>query len=909
MKSFSVGDESFIDEKTGLRIKLKEGTVQCSDLDISKSSMKSHDDRTSPEKELQFTCEESEALYSIGFQKVSEHCRNEGILKYHVDWGVCLNAYYPWVDMLQTKICVLKHDHRSDFLACFCDTDGEGNVTSRGFCITKIECVMNGHGTNSRRELSVEQVCLNNIRYFLEANARDNTWLSQARKNDKLRVRAPYHPDSPCFEQQFSGHFDIGQLEFVELHNGKIELMTPFLLKDFEVILNKDQKEKMFPTEKTDDIGTCPEILAPMSEEAKQRIEHLSFFFVERIYADTAIWAPGIIFVYSTMFEEKGKIMKLITWIISLSIISIGFYNSSVAFLPEAYFSVLEEFRQTQVYLFLFSFLLSSIVSLSSPRAVPEHFLMISVISLLPDIFLWKVAQVMYTEERLSNYKMLVRLWFLALTLYSVYKLYLFVKSLKSSEMTADAKSSTSNISKRKKEAKKVVKIPFDETLSAPTKSPTQKKRNKGKKSKKDKAYSILCQFKCFGIDNIGYVSVNCTETCFNQFHSQCWSKFLQTRQLEGEAALLGQNCLTQLCSGKIFEIVWVDKCGIETSRKYVYADLNTVQQGSKQRGARGKQKLNITRSLSDSSGASGSSETRSHDDKRLSSKLSGHPKLQQSKSLDYKHLERPMTPKQDAMPLRTFLPSSVSYASMVKNNNNVSDTLGTHCHKNTASTNQNNSEILDEILELNCPEILNQNCKLPEKSKILSLIAKSKESDVFGGGPATKSSALVFVPGATARVTKPVDNQISAVREQEQQATNKRSPSERKKVDSSRKNHFEASQFTKIMAKHFPDYTLWEVDRAVKEVSSEKRLEELTIPIFKKMIQDKLDEADENEIFMSDEEAGCEEECPICTEPLECDLRTLTSCSHVFHDVCISEWLNKDLTCPKCRAIVEINK
>ena len=110
-------------------------------------------------------------------------------------------------------------------------------------------------------------------------------------------------------------------------------------------------------------------------------------------------------------------------------------------------------------------------------------------------------------------------------------------------------------------------------------------------------------------------------------------------------------------------------------------------------------------------------------------------------------------------------------------------------------------------------------------------------------------------------------------------------------------------------MAKHFPNYTLWEVDRAVKEVSSEKRLEELTIPIFKKMIQDKLDEADENEIFMSEEEEEGDEECPICTELLVSDLRTLTSCSHVFHDACISEWLNKDLTCPKCRAIVEINK
>ena len=887
--------------------------MQCSDLDISKSSMKSHDDRTSPEKELQFTCEESEALYSIGFQKVSEHCRNEGILQYHVDWGVCLHAYYPWVDMLTSKICVLKHNHRSDFLACFCDTDGEGNVTSRGFCITKIECVMNGHGTNSRRELSVEQVCLNNIRYFLEANARDNTWLSQARKNDKLRVRAPYHPDSPCFEQQFSGHFDIGQLEFVELHSGKIELMSPFLLKDFEVILNKEQQEKMFPTEKTDETyGTCPEILAPMamSEDAKERIENLNFFFMERISAEMAIWAPGIIFVYSTMFEEKGKIMKLITWIISLSIVSIGFYNSSVAFLPEAYFSVLEEFRQTQSYLFLSSLVLSSIVSITSPREVPEHFLMISVISFLPDCLLWRVAQVMYTEERLSNYNMIVRLWYLSLTLFSFYKVYLFLESLKSCEITVNVKNSTNISKQRKKEAKKVIKIQSEETLPVPSKSPVQKKRYKAKKSKKDESYSILCHFKCFGIENIGYVSVNCTETCFNQFHSQCWSKFLQTEEIEGEASLLGQNCLTQLCAGKIFEIVWVDKCGIETSRKYVYADLNIVEQGSKQRGAKGKQKLSITRSLSVSSGASGSSESKSHDDKRVS-KQSGHQKLQQSKSLDSKHLERPLTPKQDAMPLRTFLPSSLSYASMVKNNN--SDNLGTHCYNNTAATNLNNSEILNEILELNCPEILNQNCKLPEKSKILSLIAKSKESDIFRSAYATSSSALVFVPGAAASDTRPVNTENTAAPEPEEQqlqpTTVKHSLSERKKVGSSRssrESHFEAPQFTRIMAKNFPGHTLWEVDRAINEVFSEQKLEELDITMLKKMIQDKLEE---NEIFMSDEDDGSEEECLICTEPLVTGLRTLTPCRHVFHEACITKWLNKDLTCPKCRATVEINK
>ena len=518
----------------------------------------------------------------------------------------------------------------------------------------------------------------------------------------------------------------------------------------------------------------------------------------------------------------------------------------------------------------------------------------------------------MYTEERIANCSIIVRLWFILNTVYSFYKLYLFLINLKASaESTVDVKRSNASISKRKKEVKKVNKLPSEAAL--PTKSPVQKKRNKGKRWQKPNTYSILCQYKCDDIVNIGYVSVNCTEKCYNQYHSQCWAKFLKIQHVEGETALLGQDCLTQLCSGKIFEIVWVTKCGIETSRKYVYADLNTVQQSSKQRG-KGKQKEKLTRSLSDSSGASGSSDKKSYDEKGVSKvSTSSHSKLQQSKSLDVRNFERPETPKQDAMPLRTL---PLSYAGMVKNNNSI-DSLESR-EKNKTVTNINNSEILEEILELNCPEILNQNCKLPEKSKILSLIAKSKEPDVYRRDHATSSSALVFVPGdaacaasvaRAASEARPLDREITPTFEKEKQAAPvaRRSPSDRKKVGPS--PNFEASQFTKIMAKHFFDYKIWEVDRAIKEVSSKIKLEELTIPIFKRMIQDKLDEADENEIFMSDEEDVLEDECPICTELLRDELHTLVSCSHVFHDACIKKWLKKDLTCPKCRAIVEKNE
>ena len=80
--------------------------------------------------------------------------------RFDVEWGSCLNAYYPWVHILQTKICILKNDADREFLACFCSTDDKGNISNRGFCITKVECLMNGQGINveNASELEVERL-------------------------------------------------------------------------------------------------------------------------------------------------------------------------------------------------------------------------------------------------------------------------------------------------------------------------------------------------------------------------------------------------------------------------------------------------------------------------------------------------------------------------------------------------------------------------------------------------------------------------------------------------------------------------------------------------------------------------------------------------------------------------------
>ena len=879
---------------------------------------------------LEFSCEEAEALYGVNLQKVSQGCQKEKFLK-HLQvnpdtWKVCFQKYYPWVDLQEHKICALKNENHPDFMACACQIDAEGQVVSRSFCLTKVECLLDEAPIMNEVK---NQTCKKAIEYFKESSNSDRDWFVNSRKEDRLRVRAPYHKDSPCYQQQFQGHFDIGQLDYVDHLEGRIEVIisapeqcvelntmqdvaeklnqNPNLYQnDIEAVVVRDQSNKEVVyfrmkdkqpqkqenaiefDEELEDWAVCSaNNKKEITAEMQHRMDQLSSFFLEHIAADVGIWLPGMLFGYSSMVQAQGPVLDFVIKASRVVMVSIGVYNAIIPFLPEQYYLWPSQgsLRLVQAQLFAVSLVIAKILH-EKDSPLPEFFLVVALVSLVVDITWWKLTSIVYTEERFFNYKIITNTWYSILFAIDFLKILHFLLKLCLTENHVNDQEKP--ILKKRKEQRKVAKneveSPEIAVKLANSKSrssvPTKKRNNKSKRTPKEE-FSIECHFQCIGVINTGYITVNC-KSCLNQFHSQCWTKFMEVQKIKNEPELLGKKCLTDSCHGRILEIVWVDRFGLETERKYVYADLDSFENNSKQKG-KAKQKDNkLTRSLSDSSGNSDKYEPRIATPTRQ--------KVQLSNSVDSPH-------HVSLSPSSSIKTVSKSYASMVRSDNN-----------NDANINATSARIVDEILELPCPSYFNQNCKLPEKSKILSLIGKNKESNDDSLVPSS-SSSIVFVPGvkkfSSQSQQQQSDKAKNVIKEEREEIAN---VGTNNKIDFSKTN---SSPFTLIMAKRFPDFSVDQIENAIQQVSSSFKLQRLTIPEFQDMVEQKLkDENDEAEIYMSDDDDDSSsesdtEECCICTELLTQDLRSLDPCQHVFHELCIKDWLNKNMTCPKCRADV----
>merc|ERR1711874_720868 len=104
----------------------------------------------------------------------------------------------------------------------------------------------------------------------------------------------------------------------------------------------------------------------------------------------------------------------------------------------------------------------------------------------------------------------------------------------------------------------------------------------------------------------------------------------------------------------------------------------------------------------------------------------------------------------------------------------------------------------------------------------------------------------------------------------------------------------------TRILRKSLSGYTPAQIDLAMATVLETVDCQNITIPDFKRLVQNQL-ETDQPNIPET-------EECDMCLEPLEegDDLLPLDPCQHVFHAYCIRPWLEKDSSCPRCRAQIK---
>ena len=823
-----------------------------------------------------------------------EACKQDPILaNYNVDWGVCLHAHYPWVDLLTSRICVMK-SYNNDFIACFCSMNDSDQLDSRGFCITKFECLLNNAGVDKSKNAPAEvpssssaippqlilqliqvagQVsheCAGHVQYFLEANSKDVIWFGAAQKKDNLRVRAPYHPESPCRDVHFKGQFDIGQLDVDNIEAG-IEVLTPYIHNVYN-----DPITDWVPPKKQEPYVEPEGVCRPLQVDPRhqERMDILSFFFEERIIADMVIWIPGILFLYSSMFEERSWAMQFLISLVQAVIISIGIYNILISGLPLKLFTNIAEVRQIQGATFLSVFCFTN-AFLNSKEAT-DHFLKMAMICFIPDIVCWKLIAMMYTEDRMFNFKMIYISFLMCvalLTIYSLHKIYLQICQRKQASQYQFNEGQQRMPKKRKNKHMKLVKREhLDKCVTKPTiKKPVKVPAEEEARSPGLTAIST----KKAGKNNGSLTSALLDKNT---------AKVKRSPPRKAAPSVARSNCES-----------W-SSCEGDPGPRAATGGKQLPVAAARERGG-------------------GSQAVRTGLKPRV---------------LQWPGPGLPSPPAASCpSPPGLSRPDNLHYSNLV-----------------------------DQLVEQNCPETVDQSCKLPQKSKILTIIRENSQTDDFQhdssvgqiGSPEeadhegssgfllsskpdlSPGNSLVFVPGlAHSKTTgKPVAESTQDIAPtldykfgtQETTGKEPKNENDSKAEPSGCEDAVLESPLVRILTKELAGYSTAALDTAIKEVLLETNIEDLTIPKFRDILVAKLEQEQDwgDGIYISDpeseeeveeEEEEEEEECHICLDPLDSDLEVVEPCRHVFHTSCISSWVKRreaeevSATCPKCWAAI----
>ena len=777
--------------------------------------------------------------------------------------------------------------YNNDFIACFCAMEEDSNkLKNRGFCITKFECLLNKAGVEKSQKApyvvpstsppsaispqlilqiihaagQVSHDCAAHVQYFIEVNTKDTIWFGLAQQKDNLRVRPPYHPESPCRNVHFIGQFDIGQLDVDNIEAG-IEVYTPYI--------DHIQDEPPEPEEPEE---CAPPLVNNVDPVQREQMDLLTFFFGERIVADLIIWLPGILFLYSSICEERNRAMQLLVTLIQSLVITIGIYNIVISALPLDMLKDLGELRHIQMVAFSTFFCLA--ITFLNSKEVTEFFLKLALVCFIPDIVFWKMVSVMYTKERMENFKVVYMSFLLIVGLATAYNVLKIVTEVHQKKTSIESQPSSAGHAVKVTKKKKVKQIVKKENSHQPSNPET---KNQGKSAAAAKCSPHTSLVPC--PKKVSKESGSLTSSLLEKWPAKAKTKSKKSQRSSSETSSSCGDGSDSPLTGKTRDRK-------KPPSKAFVSEVNKLKHAVHQK----ETKTACTR-FPGIEKQSGLANIKPH------SNLD--PTSHQSHLVD--HLVQQYCPQNPG-----FVVSQKSKILTIIQENNQQE------EKDARG---------GQTRELDAAEdrtgfLLGSGTALPPLSDSLFFVpgqqVLSTSKTEVGVKPISEeilnSPTLEYRCGSKSSAGKDLFNWVEGDLKERGG-----DPLAGQPVTSTPQQSI-ASPLTRILIKEIDDYPAADVDKATKEILLYTNIEDLTIPEFQKIVVEKLRQEQEKrkDIYISDEsEVDDEDECHICLASLDEELEVLEGCGHIFHVSCISSWVARkesekiSASCPKCRAAI----
>ena len=416
-------------------------------------------------------------------------------------------------------------------------------------------------------------------------------------------MRAPYHANSVCYNEQFSSKFDVGQFK---QNMASSVIRIPPTLK-IKVLTPKLDGYKILPSDKSDH-GTCilpetsseskcgarkapPQPDGPINPSVVKMKQSLIEIYTERMVTTSVPWLPGICFLYSYLLSEKSRKQRMFNSCIQFCVILLGIYNTIVSFIlwkSSLYTLTGPTHREFVCLITAFCFTMCI-----NHKEIAELILINSFLNFAANIFFLFLIPHIRSESHLnmctvSSYSIALILTtsLIVLTWFQVDKI--DKKREKEIRWKQDMVDIIASGKSREGERRRPGRGKNGQYKRS---TPDQREDTKNTKQMSSEVIAasqgssaICCQWPgCREGTNIGYVSVTCSLQCGpRQYHSACWKTWLHLQDLREDRSVLGTACTASACLGRWARLAWYTGQGREvTPRRLVWDPVKNTKRST----------------------------------------------------------------------------------------------------------------------------------------------------------------------------------------------------------------------------------------------------------------------------------------------------------------------------------------